>query len=310
VAFSQVPDSIFMVRPACFGFNSDTASTNAFQNSEAEEVNVQQLALGEFELAVETIRKSGIEVLIGNDSIHPQKPDAIFPNNWFSIHSDGKLVLYPMMAPNRRLERNQDFIDLFKSKFRLFEIVDLSFYESQGRFLEGTGSIVFDHPHKIAYACRSPRTDESVLEDLCSRLGYTPFMFHAEDENGKPIYHTNVMLCVGEKLIVVCLDSITDESDKIRLLDNFASSQHHVILISYSQMKCFAGNMMEVKNNTGKRFLLLSQNAMDSLLPEQVTDLSRFVELLPVHIPTIEKYGGGGVRCMVAGIHKNQIILN
>lgn len=299
-----------MVRPACFGFNSDTASTNAFQNSETEEVNVQVLALSEFELAVETIRKSGIEVLIGNDSIHPQKPDAIFPNNWFSIHSDGKLVLYPMMAPNRRLERSLNFIDLFKIKFGPLEIVDLSFYESQGRFLEGTGSIVFDHPHKIAYACHSPRTDESVLVDLCSRLGYQPFMFHAEDENGKPIYHTNVMLCVGEKLIVVCLDSIKNKSDQKRLLDNFASSEHQVIPISYPQMKCFAGNMMEVKNNTGTRFLLLSQNAMDSLLPEQVTDLSRFVELLPVHIPTIEKYGGGGVRCMVAGIHKNHIILN
>jgi hypothetical protein len=310
VAFSQVPDSIFMVRPACFGFNSDTASTNAFQNSETEEVNVQALALGEFELAVETIRKSHIEVLIGEDSIFPKKPDAIFPNNWFSIHSDGKLVLYPMMALNRRLERSQNFINLFKSKFGPLEIVDLSFYESQGRFLEGTGSIVFDHLHKIAYACHSPRTDESVLEDLCSRLGYTPFMFHAEDENGKPIYHTNVMLCVGEKVVVVCLDSIKNQAEQEGLLASFTQTGHRVVAISYGQMRRFAGNMIEVQNNTGKRFLLLSQNAMDSLLPERVTDLSRFVELLPVHIPTIEKYGGGGVRCMVAGIHKKQMILN
>ncbi len=304
MAFSQVPDCIFMVRPASFGFNSDTASTNAFQQSGANDEPVQEAAVAEFDAVIEKIRKATIEVLVVDDSILPEKPDAIFPNNWFSIHADGKLVLYPMLALNRRLERNKDYIDLFENRFGPLEIVDLTFYEGHQRFLEGTGSIVFDHPNKIAYSCHSPRTDESVLEDVCKRLNYIPFLFHADDENGKPIYHTNVMLCVGEKVAVVCLDSIKNESEQEQLLRSFASTGHRVLSISYQQMRCFAGNMIEVQSKTGKRFLLLSQKALDSLLDGQIKELSRHVELLPVNIPNIEKYGGGGIRCMVAGIHR------
>jgi hypothetical protein len=241
-------------------------------------------------------------VLIGEDSLLPEKPDAIFPNNWFSIHADGKLVLYPMLAPNRRLERSHNYIDLFESKFGPLEIIDLTFYEEQQRFLEGTGSIVFDHVNKVAYACRSLRTDEVVLSNLCMRLGYTPLLFDAVDENEIPIYHTNVMLCIGEKVVVVCLDSIKNELDQERLLSSFASTGHRVVSISYQQMRCFAGNMIEVQSKTGQRFLLLSQNALDSLLDGQIKELSKHAELLPINIPTIEKYGGGGIRCMVAGI--------
>lgn len=304
MSFSQVPDCIFMVRPASFGFNSDTASTNAFQQALTTDEHVQQIVVTEFDAAVDVIRKADIEVLIGDDSLLPQKPDAIFPNNWFSIHADGKLVLYPMLAPNRRLERSKKYIDLFESKFGPLEIVDLTFYEEQQRFLEGTGSIVFDHVNKAAYACRSLRTDEVVLNDLCTRIGYTPVMFDAIDENEKAIYHTNVMLCVGEKVVVICLDSIRSESDQERLLSSFFSTGHRVVSISYEQMRCFAGNMIEVQSKTGKRFLLLSQNAQDSLLDGQIRELRRHAELLPVNIPTIEKYGGGGIRCMVAGIHR------
>ena len=304
MACSQVPDCIFMVRPASFGFNSDTASTNAFQNTATNDKHVQKTAVAEFDSAIEKIRKANIEIWVAEDSLLPKKPDAIFPNNWFSIHADGRLVLYPMLAPNRRFERSKNYIDLFVNKFGPLEIVDLTFYEDQQRFLEGTGSIVFDHPNKIAYACHSPRTDEGVLEDVCKRLGYTPLMFHADDENGKPIYHTNVMLCVGEKVAVVCLDSIKSESDQERLLNSFTSAGHRVVSISYQQMRCFAGNMIEVQSKTGKRFLLLSQNALESLMDGQIKELSKHVELLPVNIPTIEKYGGGGIRCMVAGIHR------
>lgn len=303
MACSQVPDCIFMVRPASFGFNSDTASTNAFQHAAANDERVQEIAVAEFDAAIEKIRKANIEVLVVNDSLLPEKPDAIFPNNWFSIHADGKLVLYPMLAPNRRLERSKEYIDLLLKRFGPLDIIDLTFYEDQHRFLEGTGSIVFDHVNKVAYACRSLRTDEVVLNDLCMRLGYMPLVFDAVDENGKSIYHTNVMLCVGEKVVVVCLDSIKNDSDQERLLSSFSSTGHRVVSISYQQMRCFAGNMIEVQSKTGKRFLLLSQNAMDSLLDGQIKELSRHVELLPVNIPTIEKYGGGGIRCMVAGIH-------
>ena len=308
MSFSQVPDCIFMVRPASFGFNSDTESTNAFQHTMTNDEHVQEIAVAEFDSAIETIRKADIDVLIGDDSFLPEKPDAIFPNNWFSIHADGRLVLYPMLAPNRRFERSKNYIDLFVNKFGPLEIVDLTFYEDQQRFLEGTGSIVFDHPNKIAYACHSPRTDEGVLEDVCKRLGYTPLMFHADDENGKPIYHTNVMLCVGEKIAVVCLDSIKSESGQERLLSSFTFTGHRVVSISYQQMRCFAGNMIEVQSKTGKRFLLLSQHALDSLMDGQIKELLKHVELLPVSIPTIEKYGGGGIRCMVAGIHRKQLI--
>jgi len=301
--FSQVPACIFMVRPATFGFNSDTASTNAFQHSASGTENIQDTALAEFDAAVETIKNAGIELLVMDDTLFPEKPDAIFPNNWISLHEDGKLVLYPMMAPNRRLERRREYIEMIINRFGHHEIIDLTFYEEQHRYLEGTGSIVFDHPNKIAYSCRSLRTDEAVLHDLCTRLGYTPFLFDAVDENGKSIYHTNVMLSVGEKVAVVCLDSIWSESDQERLLGSFASTGHRVISISYQQMRSFAGNMIEVQSKKGKRFNLLSQNALESLLDGQIKELSRYVELLPVSIPTIEKYGGGGIRCMVAGIH-------
>jgi hypothetical protein len=303
MTFSQVPDCLFMVRPAAFGYNSDTASTNAFQQADANVENIQEIALAEFDAAVETIRKANIEVLVVQDTPLPEKPDAIFPNNWFSIHSDGKLVVYPILAPNRRLERNKDYLELLLNRFGPFEIIDLTFYEANQQFLECTGSIVFDHPNKIAYACRSPRTDERVLDDLCVRLGYTPFLFEAADENSKPIYHTNVMLCVGEKVVVVCLDSIHHESDQERLLNSFATTGHRVVSISYQQMRSFAGNMIEVQSKAGKRFLLLSQLALDSMLEGQLKELARHVELLPVSIPTIERYGGGGIRCMVAGIH-------
>jgi len=303
MAFSQVPDWIFMVRPASFGFNSDTASTNAFQQTATGEDNIHQMALAEFDAAVEIIRKADIEVLVLDDSSFPEKTDAIFPNNWISFHADGKMVLYPMMAPSRRPERRQEFIDLLINRTGHQEIIDLTFYEEQQRFLEGTGSIVFDHPNNIAYACRSPRTDEIVLNDLCARLGYAPFMFDAVDESGKPIYHTNVILSLGEKFAVACLDSIWSEPDQNRLLDRLASTHHRVVAISYQQTRCLAGNIMEVKSRQEKRFILLSWQALESLPDGQKNELTRHAELLPVRIPSIERYGGGGIRCMVAGIH-------
>jgi hypothetical protein len=208
-----------------------------------------------------------------------------------------------MMAPNRRLERDANHIAYISKKFGSKEIIDLTHYESEQKFLEGTGSIVFDHLNKIAYACRSPRTNESVLHDLCIRIGYRSLLFDAKDESGTPIYHTNVMMCIGEKFAVLCLDSIHNEADQDSVLESLSATQYRVISISYNQMKRFAGNMMEVKSKAGQRYLMLSQNALDSLLPGQIHELTKHIDLLPVNIPTIEKYGGGGIRCMIAGIH-------
>jgi hypothetical protein len=302
-SFSQLPDSLVMVRPGAFGYNSDTAATNAFQHLPITMDQIHSCALNEFDAAVKLLKQAGVEVCVLEDLALPVKPDAIFPNNWFSIHEDGKMILYPMMATNRRLERDQRHVDTLMQKFGPFQLIDLSHYEMNGKFLEGTGSIVFDHLNKIAYACRSPRTNESVLHDLCIRIGYRSLLFDAKDESGTPIYHTNVMMCIGEKFAVLCLDSIHNEADQDSVLESLSASQYRVISISYNQMKRFAGNMMEVKSKAGQRYLMLSQNALDSLLPGQIHELTKHIDLLPVNIPTIEKYGGGGIRCMIAGIH-------
>jgi hypothetical protein len=303
-SFSQVPDSIVMVRPAAFGFNADTAATNAFQHLNDYQENIHSLALKEFDAAVLLMRQAGIDVFILEDSPEPQKPDAIFPNNWFSIHADGKCVLYPMMAENRRHERDVNHIARLQKQFGQLKMIDLSFFEKENKFLEGTGSIVFDHVNRIAYASRSPRTDETVLKELCQQLNYTSLIFDAVDEAGKPIYHTNVIMCIASSFVVICLDAIHQEEDQDRIIDSFNRTNHKIIAISYSQMRSFAGNMLEVKSKAGQHYLLLSQNALNSLLPGQVHEITRHVDVLPVNIPTIEKFGGGGIRCMVAGIHK------
>jgi hypothetical protein len=293
------------VRPAAFGFNADTAATNAFQHLDVNQEDVHSLALKEFDASVLLIRQAGIDVFILQDSPEPKKPDAIFPNNWFSIHANGMCVLYPMLAENRRYERDVNHISELQKQFGPLKMIDLSFYEKESKFLEGTGSIVFDHVNQIAYASRSPRTDETVLNDLCRQLNYTPLIFDAVDESGKPIYHTNVIMCIATSFVLICLDSIHQEEDQERIIDSFNRTNHKIIAISYSQMRSFAGNMLEVKSKAGQHYLLLSQNTLNSLLPGQLHEITRHVDVLPVNIPTIEKFGGGGIRCMVAGIHKN-----
>jgi hypothetical protein len=207
-----------------------------------------------------------------------------------------------MLAENRRLERNLDFIESLKLDFTVKEIVDLSYYEEQSQYLEGTGSVVFDYVGKLAYASRSARTDEFVFNELCNRLGFTPILFNAVDESGLPIYHTNVLMCVGSKFAVVCLDAIREEHDQEVLLDSFSKTGHQVIAISYSQMHSFAGNMIEIETKNGEPLVLLSESAFNSLLPGQLHAINKHAEVLPVSIPTIERFGGGSVRCMVAGI--------
>lgn len=301
--FSQAPSAVVMVRPKSFGFNSQTADSNAFQSNSADDPqSIQEDALAEFDKMVDLLRSNDIEVLVVEDSAQPEKPDAIFPNNWISFHHDGTVVLYPMLAENRRSERKNPIIDMVKQHYSITTTIDLTSYEKQNKFLEGTGSIVFDYVNKIAYASRSSRTDELILKDITEKLGFKSVVFDAVDEQRQVIYHTNVLMCIGTDFVVVCLDAIQQEDDQEQLLESFSNTGHKVIAISFEQMKLFAGNMMEVKSKAGESFVLLSQKAFHYLLPGQLDALSRFVEPIPVNIPTIETYGGGSVRCMVAGI--------
>lgn len=300
---TQAPSSIFMVRPAAFGFNTQTAESNAFQVDDTDDsTSVQQKALQEFDRMVDLLRSHDIDVHVVDDTPVPVKPDAVFPNNWVSFHEDGRVILYPMLAENRRLERRATVVETLTESFEVSEVVDWSGEELSNHFLEGTGSVVFDYVNKLAYANRSPRTNEQLVNKLCALVKYKPIVFDAVDEKGTPIYHTNVLMCIGSKFAVLCLDAIPGDDDQEKILSAFAQTQHKVVAISYAQMNAFAGNMIEVASKNGESFVLLSEQAFHSLLPGQVDAISRFAEMIPISIPTIEKFGGGSVRCMVAGI--------
>ena len=242
------------------------------------------------------------KIRVVEDTDLPRKPDAIFPNNWVSFHEDGTVVLYPMCAENRRSERRMEIIEALGTEFRIEKIVDLSHFENEGRFLEGTGSIMFDHENKIAYACLSPRTDAALFDEVSQTLGYTPISFRAVDAKGRAIYHTNVMMCIGVGFAVICLESIENAEEKETVVESLKRSGLEIIDISFEQMNKFAGNMLEVSGKNGKVFLVQSQRAFDSLRKEQIAVLEKYCELLPIPIPTIETIGGGSARCMMAEI--------
>lgn len=303
MSFSQVPHSILMVRPAAFGFNPETAESNTFQKQSFNKEEVQESALLEFNQVIATLTDKKISTLVVDDTLSPLTTDAIFPNNWITTHEDGKIILYPMMAPSRRLERRDDIVSLLQNKFKVDRVIDLTEKEIQHHFLEGTGSIIFDHPNRIGYACRSDRTHESTFKDLCRDLNYKGILFDAVDETGFPVYHTNVMMWVGESMVGICLDSVKDEGQQELLLTQFRETNHKIIALSHQQMNSFAGNMFEVMNENGEHFLLMSQTAFESLHEGQVREMEKRLTLLPVRISTIEESGGGSIRCMVAGIH-------
>jgi hypothetical protein len=300
--FSQLPHTLLMIRPSSFGFNTETYLSNQFQQLPEAVGDLQSLALEEFDRMVALLQSHDINVRVFDDT-GTSAPDAIFPNNWISFHEDGTVVLYPMMAVNRRKERRADIIQDLSKDFFAKEIIDFSGEEFRGQFLEGTGSLVFDHPNRIAYASRSPRTSEALVKTVASRLGYEPVLFSSADEGGRPVFHTNVVMGVGARFAVICLDAIGDESDHEKILDRFMNTGHKVIAISFAQMRAFAGNILEISNKDGEPIVLMSATAFHSLLPGQLDAIGRFAEILPVEIPNIEKYGGGSVRCMVAGIH-------
>lgn len=300
--FSQVPHSLLMIRPAAFGYNPETAASNVFQKK-GDDDRLQERALGEFDNMVKLLRQNEIPVVVIEDTPQPVTTDAIFPNNWITTHEDGKIVLYPMMAPSRRAERRMDIVDFLERNYEVKEVINLTSYEQEKQFLEGTGSIVFHHPNRLAFACRSPRTTEDLCRLLCEKLGYTVVFFDALDEAGVPIYHTNVMMWIGEASAGICLDALPREEDRAKVLDSLARTGQRIVALSYDQINSFSGNMFEVKNTGDEHFLLMSQAAYKALLPGQILELKKKATLLPLEIPTIEACGGGSVRCMVAGIH-------
>lgn len=299
----QSTSNLLMIRPVSFGFNEQTAQSNAFQTRSADQQQVQAKAIAEFDGLVQTLRDNDVNVTVIDDTVQPHTPDSIFPNNWVSFHADGEVFLYPMQAANRRLERREDIITTLEDNFKVKHVIDLSHFEHDGKFLEGTGSMVLDRDNRIAYACLSPRTDETVLAAFCKQTSYSTVSFNAVDEKGLAIYHTNVLMCVGSRFAVICLDSISNPIEKERLIESLINTGKQIIDISFNQMNHFAGNMLEVKNTFGDTLIVLSQSAYDVLKEEQQELLSSFGKLIYADINTIETNGGGSARCMIAEVH-------
>lgn len=288
-----------MVKPARFGFNRQTAETNAFQKDNSGGKDVHEQAIAEFMQMVERLDTKGIEVLVF-ESDDGDAPDAIFPNNWFSTHSNGTFILYPMFAENRRRERHPRAIEMIKKNFSAKHMVDLSGREKENLFLEGTGSIVFDHGSRIAYAALSPRTDKTLLNEVCASISYKALPYSCKDSGGMDFYHTNVILHIGNQYAVLYELGIENQDEKKLVGNTLRESEKEVLSISPEQVSAFCGNMLQVRNKKGDHFLLCSETAIKAFHPSQIKILERFSEILPFRIPTIEQIGGGGVRCMVA----------
>jgi hypothetical protein len=299
----QTTSHILMIRPVNFGFNEETAASNAFQNKHADKNGVQEKALQEFDAMVKTLRQNKVDVTIIDDTTQPYTPDSIFPNNWVSFHADGTIFLYPMQAENRRLERREDIIAKLEDNFAVKHIIDLSRFEDEDKFLEGTGSMVLDRENKIAYACLSPRTNRYVINLFCEQTGYTAICFDAVDEHNKAIYHTNVLMCIGSEFAVICLESVPNPHEKIVITESLKSTQKEVIEISFAQMNQFAGNMLEVSNSDGESLIIMSRNAYRALNDKQRGKLQQYGKLVYADINTIEENGGGSARCMMAEVH-------
>ena len=290
---------ILMVRPVNFAFNEQTAASNPFQKL-SEQTEVQQKALQEFDVFVEVLRENGVDVTVLNDTPEPHTPDSIFPNNWVSFHEDGSVFLYPMQAENRRLERKVFYA--IKEAFETKQVYDLSYFEHQDKFLEGTGSMVLDRENKLAYACISPRTDVDVINEFCKISGYQSVLYHAEDEFGKAVYHTNVLMCIGDRFAVICLDSIADDTEKEAVKEALQQSGKEVIEISFAQMNAFAGNMLQLQSKSAESLLVMSRRAFSSLTKTQIETLERYCKLVHSPLNTIETNGGGSARCMMAEV--------
>jgi hypothetical protein len=299
----QITDTILMVRPAAFGYNPQTAEDNAFQEDPGDlrDQEIRQLARKEFDGLLAKLQAVGVNVIVVEDTEAPRKTDAVFPNNWFSTHEDGLIITYPMFSPIRRQERSSDVIDQLVATFGFSRLVRLESWEKQGCYLESTGSIILDRPNRVGYACRSERTDERVLAQWAEMMDFTVHVFDATDENGVSIYHTNVMLALGVDFAVVCLECIRDEAERETVVAALRAGGREIVPITLAQVHAFAGNMLQVQGRDG-RYLVMSTSAYNALTAEQIATLQQYSRLLHSPLDTIETYGGGSARCMMAEV--------
>ena len=304
----QTTNSILMIRPVAFRMNEQTAVNNYYQKvlDGLLPATVNAKAQQEFDTFVEKLRAVGVDVTVVDDTIDPDTPDSIFPNNWISFHQNGDVALYPMFAENRRHERREEILDLLEEKgFEINNIVDYTSAEEDGFFLEGTGSLLLDRANSKAYCALSPRADEELFIEFCEDFDYAPVIFEAFQTVGserKLIYHTNVMMCLGETFAVICSDCIDDKKERKMVLDNLKENNKEVITISEDQVNNFAGNMLEVRGADDKRYLIMSAAAHQSLTAKQIEKLEKHAEILSSSLDTIEACGGGSARCMMAEI--------
>ena len=303
---SQLASAVLMIRPLRFESNPMTAESNRFQGGSSASPDDQNAAAQrEFAGLAATLRDAGIDVMVVDDTLDPHTPDSVFPNNWVSFHADGRVVLYPMEAHNRRTERRMDIIEQVDTDlgYLVSEVVDLSGHEQAGHFLEGTGSMVLDRANHVAYACLSSRTQLDPLGDFAQRMDYDVVAFDAVDRDGFPIYHTNVLMNIGEEVVVVCDKAIARDEQRTAVMQRLRETGHEVISLSYDQLEAFAGNMLEMRSTEGARIVAMSQQAYDSLGRDQIERLQQNGSIVTAAIDTIESSAGGSVRCMLAEIH-------
>lgn len=303
---AQLASTVLMIRPVRFEANPLTAESNAFMAAMSADAEEQQrAALEGFGAVVAALEAAGVNVVAIDDTPEPHTPDSVFPNNWISFHADGTVVLYPMQAENRRTERRLDVLDVLSEQhgFHVGEVIDLSHHESDGHYLESTGSLVLDRQNRVAYACLSSRTHLDPLGDFAQRLDYEIVAFDAVDRDGKPIYHTNVLMSIGERFAVVCAAAIPDSAQHEAVLSRLAASGRQVVELSYDQLEAFAGNLLELRAADGARVVALSEQALDALTPEQRALLEANGRIAVADIAAIEASAGGSVRCMLAEVH-------
>lgn len=302
LASFQAAPAVVMVRPHCFTPNPETAADNAFQQEATAEAKVvAERAHAECSAVAAALESHGVTVHLFEDDGSQKTPDSVFPNNWFSAHADGLVALYPMYAPSRRKERRHDIIDLLKDRYQVTEVIDFSAAEHEDLFLEGTGAMVLDHVHRVAYTAKSHRADGELLERFCDYFGYEPALFDTKDNRGVAIYHANVMMCVGTDFVMISLDCISDEVQRDEVREKLTASGRDIVELTLDQLDEFAGNALELTGNKG-RILAISARALKALTAEQVQTIEKSCTIVPLEVPTIE-LAGGSVRCMLAGIH-------
>ena len=302
-AHTQSTNSVLMIRPVRFYPNPETAADNAFQRDADRGSDALTLAARkEFDAAVQTLRAAGVNVHVFEDTAEPEKPDAVFPNNWISTHDDGRIALFPMYSALRRRERRQDIVEELRKHYRVTEVIDYSAFEEEGFCLEGTGSLVFDHVNKIAYVSLSNRSNPKVIQRFVDDFSYEPVIFTSIGSYGQPIYHTNVMVCIGTDFAMVGLEMIPNKAERQQVRSRLKKTGKEIVELSVDQIANFAGNTIELQNKSGEKLLVLSSRAARALTEEQRKTLTRYARLLPLELPTIE-LGGGSARCMMATIH-------